>query len=283
VGPQCDRGCAVLKRARALCRSWRALRLAPDTNAGELLLQLCSAEVIQNGYLLSRRGRSLTANASGFDTHRDSISIRFDCRACADRTCTASTRWGAGGAAPRCSTLARTSGSRCAGGACVVCCTTRHASGGGWHWAGACMWRASPRSRRARTRSHCAFLSVGPGGWGDRCAHRYKHCHEQAILLLCTTRLLRCAFRATARARRGGGRAAGAPRSGRSVAAGMVPDPHTHGCRLPQAHAVLQRTGCRRTRALCSCRRQRPHQHQHRRRRRRGGRACGARAAGGVW
>jgi hypothetical protein len=87
----------------------------------------------------------------------------------------------------------------------------------------------------------------------------------------------------SAREEGGGGRSAGAPRSGRSVAAGMVPDPHTHGCRLPQAHAVLQRTGCRRTRALCSCRRQRPHQHQHRRRRRRGGRACGARAAGGVW
>jgi hypothetical protein len=29
---------------------------------------------------LSRRGRSLPANASGFDTHRDSISSCFDCR-----------------------------------------------------------------------------------------------------------------------------------------------------------------------------------------------------------
>jgi hypothetical protein len=29
--------------------------------------------------LLSRRGRRLPANASGFDTHRDSISSRFDC------------------------------------------------------------------------------------------------------------------------------------------------------------------------------------------------------------
>jgi hypothetical protein len=28
---------------------------------------------------LSRRGRSLPANASGFDTHRDSITSRFDC------------------------------------------------------------------------------------------------------------------------------------------------------------------------------------------------------------
>jgi hypothetical protein len=36
--------------------------------------------VSQNGYLLSRRGRILPANASGFATHRDSISSRFDCR-----------------------------------------------------------------------------------------------------------------------------------------------------------------------------------------------------------
>eukprot|EP01047_Picozoa_sp_COSAG01_P052565 COSAG01_NODE_5540_length_4196_cov_28.824262_3_plen_152_part_00 len=34
----------------------------------------------QNGRLLSRRGRILPANASGWDTHRDSISSRFDCR-----------------------------------------------------------------------------------------------------------------------------------------------------------------------------------------------------------
>jgi hypothetical protein len=34
------------------------------------------ALVSQNGYLLSRRVRSLPANASGFDTHRDSISSR---------------------------------------------------------------------------------------------------------------------------------------------------------------------------------------------------------------
>jgi hypothetical protein len=39
--------------------------------------------VSQNGQLLSRRGRSLTANASGFDTHCDSISSRSDCRAAA--------------------------------------------------------------------------------------------------------------------------------------------------------------------------------------------------------
>jgi hypothetical protein len=37
-------------------------------------------QVSQNGYLLSRRGRSVPANASGFDTHRDPISSRFDCR-----------------------------------------------------------------------------------------------------------------------------------------------------------------------------------------------------------
>jgi hypothetical protein len=36
--------------------------------------------VSQNGQLLSRRGRSLPANAGGVDTHRDSISSRFDCR-----------------------------------------------------------------------------------------------------------------------------------------------------------------------------------------------------------
>eukprot|EP01047_Picozoa_sp_COSAG01_P118760 COSAG01_NODE_47449_length_390_cov_0.714777_1_plen_127_part_10 len=30
--------------------------------------------------MLSRRGRSLPANASGVDTHRDSINSRFDCR-----------------------------------------------------------------------------------------------------------------------------------------------------------------------------------------------------------
>jgi hypothetical protein len=37
--------------------------------------------VSQNGQLLSRCGRSSPANASVFDTHRDSISSRFDCRA----------------------------------------------------------------------------------------------------------------------------------------------------------------------------------------------------------
>jgi hypothetical protein len=33
--------------------------------------------VSQNGWLLSRRGRSLPANASGFDTHRDSTGTAF--------------------------------------------------------------------------------------------------------------------------------------------------------------------------------------------------------------
>jgi hypothetical protein len=37
-------------------------------------------QVSQNGWLLSRRGRSLPANASDVDTHRDSISSRSDCR-----------------------------------------------------------------------------------------------------------------------------------------------------------------------------------------------------------
>jgi hypothetical protein len=37
-------------------------------------------QVSQNGYLLSRRGRSLPASASDVDTHRDSISSRFGCR-----------------------------------------------------------------------------------------------------------------------------------------------------------------------------------------------------------
>jgi hypothetical protein len=33
---------------------------------------------VQVGWLLSRRGRELPANASGLDTHRASISRRFD-------------------------------------------------------------------------------------------------------------------------------------------------------------------------------------------------------------
>jgi hypothetical protein len=53
-----------------------------------LLLQ----QVRQNGYLLSRRGRSLPANASGLDTHRDSISSRFDCRSPASTTSSGSSK-----------------------------------------------------------------------------------------------------------------------------------------------------------------------------------------------
>jgi hypothetical protein len=40
---------------------------------------LLVGRVSQNGWLLNRRGRSLPANASGFDTHRVSISSRSDC------------------------------------------------------------------------------------------------------------------------------------------------------------------------------------------------------------
>jgi hypothetical protein len=43
-------------------------------------LSVAALQVSRNGWLLSRRGRSLPANGSGFDTHRDSISSRFDCR-----------------------------------------------------------------------------------------------------------------------------------------------------------------------------------------------------------
>jgi hypothetical protein len=42
------------------------------------LADLRLAEAVgQNGSLLSRRGRSVAANASGLDTHRDSITSRF--------------------------------------------------------------------------------------------------------------------------------------------------------------------------------------------------------------
>jgi hypothetical protein len=49
----------------------------PSNGTGRVAIRL--PQVSQNGYLLSRRGRSSPANASGFDTHRDSISSRFDC------------------------------------------------------------------------------------------------------------------------------------------------------------------------------------------------------------
>jgi hypothetical protein len=46
--------------------------------AYQQLLSRCPwMPVSQNGWLLSRRGLSLPANANGFDTHRDSITRRF--------------------------------------------------------------------------------------------------------------------------------------------------------------------------------------------------------------
>jgi hypothetical protein len=39
-------------------------------------------QVSQNGWSWSRCGRNLAARASGFDTHRHSITGRFDCRRC---------------------------------------------------------------------------------------------------------------------------------------------------------------------------------------------------------
>jgi hypothetical protein len=52
-------------------------------------------QVSQNGQLLGRRGRSLPANDSTFDTHRDSITSRFDCTR---RGCVSSRRPSTGGA-----------------------------------------------------------------------------------------------------------------------------------------------------------------------------------------
>jgi hypothetical protein len=60
-----------------LAKPTTSMRL--DTARAYVGLAACLHPVSQNGYLLSRRGRSLTANASGFDTHCDPISIRFDC------------------------------------------------------------------------------------------------------------------------------------------------------------------------------------------------------------
>jgi hypothetical protein len=51
-----------------------------------LIRCLPAAPVSQNGDLLSRRGRSLPASVSGFDTHRASISRRFDGRATSSST-----------------------------------------------------------------------------------------------------------------------------------------------------------------------------------------------------
>jgi hypothetical protein len=49
-----------------------------DTEAHWLDAQ--TRAVSQHGWLLSRRGRSLPANARGVDIHRDSMSRRSDCR-----------------------------------------------------------------------------------------------------------------------------------------------------------------------------------------------------------
>jgi hypothetical protein len=49
------------------------LSAAPPAARSQLLPGEAGAQVSQNGWLLSRRGRSLPASASGFDTHRDSI------------------------------------------------------------------------------------------------------------------------------------------------------------------------------------------------------------------
>jgi hypothetical protein len=43
-------------------------------------------KVSQSGELLSRRGRSSPAHASGLDPHRDSISRRVGCRRCGSCT-----------------------------------------------------------------------------------------------------------------------------------------------------------------------------------------------------
>jgi|EP01047_Picozoa_sp_COSAG01_P058866 hypothetical protein len=48
--------------------------------------------VSQNGQLLTRRGRSLPANASGCATHRDSITSRFGCSLAAPQCFTLSTQ-----------------------------------------------------------------------------------------------------------------------------------------------------------------------------------------------
>jgi hypothetical protein len=57
--------------------------------SSELVAQL---EVGQDGWLLSRRGRSLAPNASAFATHRNSVSSRFDCRTSSPRVALAGTR-----------------------------------------------------------------------------------------------------------------------------------------------------------------------------------------------
>ena len=49
-------------------------------------------QVSQNGWLLSRRGRSVPASAGGLDTHRDSMTSRFD-RSASPSARGSSTRW----------------------------------------------------------------------------------------------------------------------------------------------------------------------------------------------
>jgi hypothetical protein len=73
------------------------------------------APVSRNGVLLSRRGRSVPANASGFDTHRDAISSFFDCSLLG----WASGRWGQrlrpAGRGASCAVTARHAGVRASG------------------------------------------------------------------------------------------------------------------------------------------------------------------------
>eukprot|EP01047_Picozoa_sp_COSAG01_P082572 COSAG01_NODE_16916_length_1194_cov_1.537900_1_plen_95_part_10 len=67
-----------MDRDRLAEKSDMAAKMAAVEGENAMLRQ-----VSQNGQLLSRRGRSSPASASGLDTHRDSISSRlsrFDCR-----------------------------------------------------------------------------------------------------------------------------------------------------------------------------------------------------------
>eukprot|EP01047_Picozoa_sp_COSAG01_P090596 COSAG01_NODE_22408_length_857_cov_1.055409_1_plen_202_part_10 len=63
-------------------RCWgQVLARYPRESELGLLVYPYTQTVRQSGELLSRRGRSLSANASGLDTHRDSISSRSGCSA----------------------------------------------------------------------------------------------------------------------------------------------------------------------------------------------------------
>jgi hypothetical protein len=68
---------ASTKQGRLALQWWNRVQ---NMDADEVAWRREEKEVSQNGWLLGRRGRSLPANASGLDTHRDSISSRFDCR-----------------------------------------------------------------------------------------------------------------------------------------------------------------------------------------------------------